>query len=131
MLRTSSLWNGEFRNSIDMGGINNSAPHTGCMLYDSAITAFSKGTVSLTMQESATRGFNTTTEQEGVAGNVGGSANSKAVESRADASAASPGTKEQQGADQSPQGTLGKVFSKGVRGAVSFLSSLRSFSLRF
>jgi hypothetical protein len=94
----------------------------------SAITAFLK-TVSLSMQESATRGFNTTTEQEGVAGNVGSSANSNTVEARSQASAASPGTKEQQGADQSPQGTLGKVFSKGVRGAVSFPHI--SVSLRF
>lgn len=78
----------------------------------------SKGAYPFGRQESATRGFNTTTEQEGVAGNVGSSANSNAVEARAQASAASPGTKEQQGADQSPQGTLGKVFSKGVRGAV-------------
>jgi hypothetical protein len=78
----------------------------------------SKGAYPFGRQESARGGFNTTTEQEGVAGNIGASANSKAVEARAEQSANSPGTSPQQGAEQSPQGTLQKVFSKGVRGAV-------------
>jgi hypothetical protein len=78
----------------------------------------SKGAYPFGRQESASRGFNTSTKEEGVSGSVGSSANSDAVEARAEQSANSPGTNEQQGSEQSPQGTLQKVFSKGVRGAV-------------
>lgn len=69
-------------------------------------------------QESATRGFNTTTKDEGVEGSIGSSANSDAVEARAERSANSPGTDPQNTKSENLPDTLQKVFSKGVRGAV-------------